>query len=110
MTGMGLVAIAEEMRRRLDDVEKGHVTRQLFGGLMLVLERRGRTYRLAIGRTKTAPGRQEAALVARDFGLPSAIEWNWTSRRNTKHKLTYQVAECQWIEDTQPVRQEGSHA
>lgn len=103
---MGLVAIAEEMRRRLANVEKGHVSRQLFGGLMLVLERRGRTWRLAIGRTKAPPSKQEAALVARDFGLPSAIEWSWTTRKNTKHKLTYQVAECTWIEQ----QAEGSRA
>ncbi len=102
MTSMGLVAIATEMRRRLADVEKGHVSRQLFGGLMLVLERRGRTWRLAIGRTKTPPSKQETAVVARDFGLPPAIEWSWTTRKNKKSKLTYQVAECQWIEEGAP--------
>lgn len=99
MIGMGLVAIAEEMKKRLAGVEKGYVSRQLFGGLMLVLERRGRTWRLAIGRTKAPPSKQEAALVARDFGLPPAIEWSWTTRKNKKHQLTYQVAECTWIEE-----------
>ena len=98
---MGLVAIAEEMRRRLANVEKGHVSRQLFGGLMLVLERRGRQWRLAIGRTKTPPSKQEAALVARDFGLPDTIEWGWTVRKNKQQKLTYQVAECRWVEQTE---------
>lgn len=52
---MGLVAIAEEMRRRLAGVDKGYTSRQLFGGLVLVLERRSRTWRLAIGRTKAPP-------------------------------------------------------
>jgi hypothetical protein len=96
---MGLVAIAQEMKRRLAEVEKGHVVRHLFGGLMLVLERRGRTWRLAIGRIASPPSRTETAVVARDFGLPDVIEWSWTTRKNTKHKLTYQVAECQWIEE-----------
>lgn len=105
---MGLVAIAEEMKQRLATVEKGHVVRHLFGGLTLVLERRGRTYRLAIGRLKASPSKQEAALVARDFGLPPAIEWSWTVRKNAKRKLTYQVAECQWIEEPQPIKE--SHA
>lgn len=95
---MGLVAIAREMRARLAKVEKGHVVRHLFGGLMLVLERRGRTWRLAIGRTASPPSRTEADVVARDFGLPPAIQWSWTTKRNTKRKLTYQVAECTWIE------------
>lgn len=98
---MGLVAIAEEMRRRLANVTKGHTTRQLFGGLMIVLERRGRTWRLAIGRPRVPPSKQEAALVARDFGLPPALEWSWTTRKNAKYKLTYQVAECTWIEETE---------
>jgi len=95
---MGLVAIAEEMRRRLAGVDKGYTSRQLFGGLVLVLERRSRTWRLAIGRTKAPPSRTEVTVIARDFGLPDGIEWNWTARKNRKTKLTYQVAECTWID------------
>lgn len=98
---MGLVAIAEEMKRRLAEVEKGHVVRHLFGGLMLVLERRGRTWRLAIGRIKAPPSKTEAEVIARDFGLPDGIKWNWATRKNTKHKLTYQVAECRWVEEVE---------
>ena len=101
---MGLVAIAQEMRSRLAGVEKGHVVRHLFGGLMLVLERRGRTWRLAIGRTASPPSKTEAGVVARDFGLPDGIEWNWTTKKNTKKKVTYQVAECTWIEQTEGSR------
>lgn len=103
---MGLVAIAEEMKQRLANVEKGHVVRHLFGGLMLVLERRGERWRLAIGRTASPPSKTEAGVVARDFGLPDGIEWSWTTRKNTKRKLTYQVAEVTWIEQ----QAEGSRA
>lgn len=95
---MGLVAIAEEMKQRLAKVEKGHVVRHLFGGLMLVLERRGERWRLAIGRVGTPPSKTEASVVARDFGLPDGLEWSWTTKRNATRKLTYQVAECTWIE------------
>lgn len=103
---MGLVAIAEEMKQRLANVEKGHVVRHLFGGLMLVLERRGERWRLAIGRTASPPSKTEAGIVARDFGLPDGIEWSWTTKKNAARKLTYQVAECTWIEQ----QVEGSHA
>lgn len=95
---MGLVAIGQEMKERLAGVQKGHVSRALFGGLILVLERRGQRWRLAVGRQTTAPSKVETEIVARDFGLPAGIQWNWTSRKNTKKKVTYQVAECEWQE------------
>ena len=91
-----LEIIGKEMRARLAKVEKGAISRVLFGGLVIVLERKGELWRLAIGRIKTPPSQTEAATVARDFGLPPGVEWSWIIKR--KKKLTYQVAECTWIE------------
>lgn len=93
-----LVAIGQEMKGRLANVEKGALSRVLFGGLVIVLERKGELWRLAIGRITTPPSATEAATVARDFGVPTGIEWAWTIRRNQKKKAVYQVAECRWIE------------
>jgi hypothetical protein len=96
---MTLSTIGQEMKERLAAVEKGHVTKALFGGLMIVLERRGRLWRLALGRTKTPLSITEAQVVAREFGLPAGIEWHWEIKRNQKQKMVYQVAECRWLED-----------
>lgn len=102
-----LVAIGQEMKQRLAKVDKGAVSRVLFGGLVIVLERKGETWRLALGRTKTPPSTTEAETVARDFGLPQGIEWTWTIRRNRKKQLVYQVAECRWIEREVTVEDRG---
>ena len=93
-----LVAIGQEMKQRLASVEKGALSRVLFGGLVIVLERKGKLWRLAIGRITTPPSATEAATVARDFGVPLGIEWTWTIKRNRKKQAVYQVAECRWIE------------
>ena len=95
---MGLVAIGQEMKQRLAGVKKGYVTRVLFGGLILVLERREQRWRLAVGRQTKPPSKVEAEIVARDFGVPAGITWSWGTRRNQKKKVTYQVAECEWQE------------
>lgn len=92
-----LQRIANEMKSQLAPVEKGWVQRALFGGLTLVLERNGRTWRLALGRIGTAPGKTEAETCAKAFALPPGIEWSWGQRKRTK--VTYQVAECIWIEE-----------
>lgn len=98
---MGLVAIGREMKQRLTGVQKGYVTRVLFGGLTLVLERRGSRWRLAVGRITMPPSITETQTVARDFGLPAGIIWTWTIKKNQKKKVTYQVAECTWIEGSE---------
>lgn len=97
-----LAGIAAGMKHQLAGVTKGHVSRPLFGGLLLVLERRGETWRLAIGRTGSPPSRTEAELAGAAFGVPASAEWGWTVKKNTKKRLTYQVAEVTWIE-----RQDG---
>lgn len=107
---MSLADIGKEMKRRLADVQKGYVEKALFGGLMLLLERRGETWRLALARTRTAPSQEEAAIVARDFGLPAGIEWAWRQKKNAKRKITYQVAECTWVERNITRAEEGTNA
>lgn len=92
-----LAALAQDMRRQLEQVEKGAVTRTLFGGLVIVYERRGRDWRLAIGRIGAPPSKTEAEVVGAAFVVPPGVEWTWTERR-TKKRLTYRVAECVWIE------------
>lgn len=91
-----LEQIAGNMRAQLAGVDKGWVQRALFGGLTIVLERNGRTWRLALGRIGAVPSATEAEVCAGAFGLPASIEWSWTRRK--KYKVTYQVAECVWIE------------
>lgn len=95
---MGLVAIGKEMKQRLAGVQKGHVSRALFGGLILVLERRGTRWRLAVGRVHAPPSKVEAETVGRDFGVPVGSKWTWTIKPNRKKRITYQVAECEWQE------------
>lgn len=90
--------IAADMKGRLANVEKGWVQRALFGGLVIVLERRGRTWRLALGRTKAPPSTTETAVCQEAFRCPPDVEWSWSTRRNQKQKLTYQIAETTWLE------------
>lgn len=94
--GQQLEGIAVAMRTQLADVKKGWVQRALFGGLSLVLEKRGQIWRLAIGRQGRQPSATEARIVGEAFGLPAAIEWSWGQRK--RKKLTWWVAECVWEE------------
>ena len=93
-----LTNVGKDMKGKLANVEKGYVSRALFGGLVVVLERRGTQWRLAIGRTRSAPSITEVEVIERDFGLPVGVQWSWASRPNRKKKITYQVAETTWIE------------
>lgn len=97
-----LAGIAAGMKLRLAPVRKGALTKVLFGGLILVLERRDETWRLAIGRTGAAPSKTEADLVGAAFGVPAGADWHWTTKKNTKRRITYQVAEVTWVEREQP--------
>lgn len=105
---MGLETIAHEMHQKLDSVEKGFVSRALFGGLVIVYERRHTWWRLAIGREKGPPSKTETDVIARDFGVPAGVEWSWLVKpRKTKQRngqtssrgiLVWHVAEAVWIE------------
>ena len=90
--------IGSQMRDRLKGVQKGYVQRVLFGGLVVVLERRGPVWRLALGRSKVPPSTGEVESVTKDFGgIPPGVEWNWTRRKNHKRQI-WHVAECMWRE------------
>lgn len=92
-----LERIASEMKSQLLAVDKGWTRKALFGGLTLVLERNGRTWRLALGRIGSAPSKTEAETCAEAFRLPAGIEWSWGQRK--RKKVMYQIAECTWIEE-----------
>lgn len=96
-----LAGIAAGMKLRLAPVRKGAIKKALFGGLIIVLERREETWRLAIGRTGAAPSKTESALVGAAFGVPAGAEWQWATKKNAKRRITYQVAEVTWIEREQ---------
>ena len=100
-----LQRLAGQMRSQLNTVHRGYIHRVLFGGLHIVLERRDETWRLAIARIGQVPSQNEAATVARDFGLPMGVEWSSAQRpvkvnvgRGRQPKLKYNVLECAWIE------------
>lgn len=104
-----LTKLAHDMRQLIEPVQRGYVHRVLFGGLHVVLEHRETTWRLAIARINKPPSETEATTVARDFGLPAAIEWSYAKRpvkanagRGRQPKLEYQVLECTWIERDPP--------
>lgn len=97
--------MAQRMRNILHPVQRGYVHRTLFGGLQVLLERRGDQWRLAIARIGATPSSTEVAVIARDFGLPAGIEWSYGQRpvkanvgRSKQPKLKYNVLECTWIE------------
>lgn len=101
--------MAQRMRAQLEPVRRGYIHRVLFGGLHVLLERRGDKWRLAIARIGTVPSQTEAATIARDFGLPAGIEWAFSQRpakpkrgRGQSAKLRYNVLECTWIEREEP--------
>lgn len=94
---MSLVAIAQEMRRRLDSTDKGCISRSLFGGLVIVYERRHRSWRLAIGRETSPPSKAETETIAKSFGVPVGTEWSWSVKKR-KPRGTWQIAECTWLE------------
>lgn len=98
--------IGKELRERLMPVEKGYLRRTLFGGLEVAMERRGDQWRVAIARVGRPPSKTEAEVIARDFQIPSGIEWAWTVKPNRKLRVTYHVAEVTWIERT-PITPKG---
>lgn len=106
---MNLTNIAGAMRRELANKD-GAVKRVLFGGLVVVLERAGDNWRLAIGRSTAPPSKTEARVFSEHFNLPASVEWNWTAKKQERrvygqrgvqvYDVTWQVAECRWIERT----------
>lgn len=97
--------MAQQMQERLNSCRKGYIHRVLFGGLHVLLERRHDTWRLAIARIGKVPSQVEVDTVARDFGVPTGIEWSYGTRpvkRGKQPRLTYHVRECTWIDREEP--------
>lgn len=101
-----LERLAQQMREKLEPVQKGYIHRALFGGLQVLLERRGQTWRLAIARLASQPSATEAQTVGRAFNVPPGVEWRWAQKsvrnvnigRGRQPRLKYNVLECTWIE------------
>jgi len=86
-----LEKIANEMYRQLADESRGWRRRNLFGGLSIILERRGPWWRLAIAREKSWPSLQEEGIAANAFRVPAPRRWE---RTRTTKPGAWHVSEC----------------
>ena len=96
-----LATIAAGMRQMLDQTDATYTHHKLSRGLELVLQRTGRGYRLALGRTDTAPSDTEIELCVAAFDVPAGAEPNRTTktRPGKSGAITYHVAELTWTEE-----------
>lgn len=96
-----LATIAADMRQMLDQTDATYTHHKLSRGLELVLQRTGRGYRLALGRTDTAPSDTEIELCVAAFDVPAGAEPNRTTktRPGKSGAITYHVAELTWTEE-----------
>ena len=88
---------AAQMRLLLSGTQKGYVTKSLYRGLHVLLERRADTYRLAVARTRLAPGLKEMEIVGRAFAVPVGTTWAPGKPKNP-HAQGFIIMECQWQE------------
>lgn len=95
-----LDAIAADMRRLLAQTDARYAHHRLQRGLELVLQRTGRQYRLALGRTDTQPSDVEIETCAHSFAVPPGYEPHRIQKTRTGKTgpLTYHVAEIYWTE------------
>lgn len=95
-----LERIAHNMRRTLALSEARFVHYKLRRGLELVLERKERGYRLALGRTDTQPSDVEIEVCAQAFAAPPDVALMRTTktRQGKSGQMTYHVAELFWSE------------
>ena len=101
-----LQQLAADMRHIIDTTGAAYCHHKLSRGLELVLQRTDRRYRLALGRTDTAPSDTEIELCMDAFNVPAGAEPHHVVkiRQGKTGKLIYHVAELTWTE------QEQSHA
>jgi hypothetical protein len=92
---MKLKVIAAEMQSRLQDVRRGWVQRNLFGGLSVVLERRDNQWRLALARPNTLPSTVEENVAGEAFGVPAGVVWDRGTRPDKKGQRLW-VTQCRW--------------
>ena len=65
-----LTQLATQMRQTIDHTGAAYCHHKLGRGLELVLQRTGRGYRLALGRTDTAPSDTEIETCIAAFNVP----------------------------------------
>ena len=96
-----LATIAADMRQMLDQTDATYTHHKLGRGLELVLQRTDRGYRLALGRTDTAPSDTEIETCIAAFDVPAGAEPNRTTktRPGKSGAITYHVAELTWTEE-----------
>ena len=99
-----LTQLAADMRHIIDTTGATYCHHKLSRGLELVLQRTGRRYRLALGRTDTAPSDTEIELCMDAFNVPAGAEPHHVVkiRQGKTGKLIYHVAELTWTEQEQP--------
>ena len=99
-----LATIAADMRQMLDQTDATYTHHKLGRGLELVLQRTGRGYRLALGRTDTAPSDTEIETCIAAFNVPAGAEPHHIVkiRQGKTGQLIYHVAELTWTEQEQP--------
>jgi hypothetical protein len=96
--------IAANMRHTITFTKARYVHQRLARGLELVLERRERGYRLALGRTDTPPSDLEVEICAAAFNVPASTEPVRLPkiRQGKTGPVTYHVVELTWLEQEQP--------
>lgn len=95
-----LQRIAGDMRTTLTATNARYVHYRLQRGLEVVLERRDRGFRLALGRVGVPPSDTEIELCQQAFAAPPDVEpQRLTKTRSGKTgAMTYHVAELYWSE------------
>lgn len=88
---MQLKQIADQMYDQLVSQNRDWRRRNLFGGLSIILEKRGAWWRLALARETTWPSRDEERIAADAFGVPVPRRWD---RTKTTKRGSWYVTEC----------------
>ena len=96
-----LTAIAAEMRAMIVTSGAHWAHRRLAHGLELVLQRRGRQWRLALGRPDVRPSAEEVAVCMEAFDVAPDTDWHYDSKvkiGRSNQGVEYHVAEMFWTE------------
>ena len=95
-----LEQIATDMRHTLAATNARYVHHKLARGLELVLERRERGFRLALGRTDVPPSDVEVEICQAAFRVPPGVDATLTAKQRPgkSGSRTYHVAEMTWLE------------
>lgn len=83
--------LADQMYGQLADESRAWRRRNLFGGLSIILEKRGVWWRLALAYERRWPTSDEESAAAQAFGVPAPRRWN---RSKTTKRGSWYVSEC----------------